>query len=312
MQGFKKIAIVGVGQVGSAIARRVIEARLAEEVALIDKKSGVAEGNILDILHGCALQYYYPDVYGGSHEEYLRGADLVIIATDPCGDGENSDTTIQQPNLADFDTVLQSINEYAPDSSLLIVTNPVDSLTYYAYKKLGWERHRIFGLGGLLGSTRLASVLSQYVDMNVKKVETMVVGSHGELMLPLYNYSYVNERSVTSILTDAELEQIDAYVQQLGEEIVTLRGKTAFEAPAACVVQMLNQMILGVMKPMSVVTVLDGEYELSNLAMSVPVLMDKNGIKEVVQLPLTDQQQIKLFFSAEHVRLDIRKVFKAA
>jgi len=231
----------------------------------------------------------------------LGGAELVIVtAGQPRKPGMSRDQ-LREANLAVLRAVLADVTRYAPKAMLLLVSNPVDVLTYHAWKQTGWPRNRIFGLSGVLDGARMASFVAQVGGYSVRDITAMVIGGHGDAMVPLPAFTCINGIPIRHLLDPAAIDKIIDHTRRGGAEILALKqSSSAYDSPAAAIAVMVEAVIRKRILPC--VAVLEGEYGQRDLAMGVPVVLGDQGMERVVELPLTEDERRAVQVSADSVR----------
>jgi len=299
----RKIAVIGPGRVGEATAQLLAQQSLCRELVLLGLDDNAARGIALDIQESAPLFGFDTRVNGGADPRLLGGAELVIVtAGQPRKPGMSRDQ-LREANLAVLDAVLADVMRYAPTAMLLLVSNPVDVLTYHAWKQSGWPRNRIFGLSGVLDGARMASFVAQVSGYSVRDITAMVIGGHGDAMVPLPAYTCVNGIPIRYVLDPAAIDKIIDHTRRGGAEILALKqSSSAYDSPAAAIAVMAEAVIRNRKRILPCVAVLDGEYGQRDLAMGVPVVLGDQGMERVVELPLTEDERRAVQASADSVR----------
>jgi len=302
----RKIAVVGPGRVGESTAEFLAQQSLCQELVLLGTKDDVARGIALDIQESAPLFGFDTKVTGGADPTLLVDAELVIMtAGQPRKPGMSRDQ-LRDANLAVLRSVLDNVIKYAPDAMLVVVSNPVDVLTYHAWKQTGWPRQRVFGLSGVLDSARMASFVAQASGYSVRDITALVIGGHGDAMVPLPEYTCINGISIKHFLDEAAIAKLIEHTRQGGAEILALKQtSSAYDSPAAAIATMVEAVIRNRRRILPCVAVLDGEYGQRNIALGVPVVLGEAGMEKVVELPLTEDERRALLRSAEAVRTNL-------
>jgi malate dehydrogenase len=224
-----------------------------------------------------------------------------------------SRSDVLETNVAVANGVVDATVKHAPNALLLMVTNPVDVLTYAAWRRTGWSRHRVFGMAGVLDSARMASFVAMETGFSVKDISAMVLGGHGDTMVPMTRFTTINGISVEHFLTREQIDRIVERTRQGGAEILALRKTgSAYDAPAAAIASMVDAISRNRKHILPAVAVLDGEYGLNDICMGVPVVFGEGGMERVIQLPMTAQEADEFRRSSEHVRADLAKLTPAS
>jgi len=302
----KKITIVGAGRVGEATAQLIAQEDLCKELMLMDIREGVPQGVALDIQETAPLLGFDTKVNGCHQAEGIKDSNLVIITAGlPRKDGM-SRSDVLHVNINIIDDIIKTIVEYAPDAIVLLVSNPIDTLTYEAFKRSGFDRRRIIGQAGVLDSTRMASFIAMESGLSAKDIDAMVLGGHGDTMVPMIRFTTISGIGIEYLL---EAELIDDIVERTrngGAEILSLRkNSSAYDAPAAAITAMVDAIVHGRKRIMPAVAILQGEYGLHDMAMGVPCVLGDNGVESIIELPLNAVEQEMFDQSATSIRKDI-------
>ena len=300
-----RVAVIGAGQVGATLAQRLVERNLTD-VVLVDIVPGLARGKALDLAQSAPLRGYDTHVVGTDDYAQVAGCRVTVITAGKPRQPGMDRMDLLKANARIVKAVVEQVTRHAPDSYLVLVTNPLDVMTYLALKVSGKPRNQVCGMAGALDSARLAAFLAERLAASVRDIQPMVLGGHGDSMVPLPAHTTVAGVPVTEFLNADELAPIIERTRRAGAEIVGLlqRG-SAFYAPSAGAAAMVES-ILGDQKriiPSSVL--LDGEYGLSEVCVGVPVKLGAGGVEEIVELELTEQERTALHRSAEEVRTGI-------
>jgi len=302
----RKIAVVGPGRVGESTAEFLAQQSLCRELVLLGTKDSVAQGIALDIQESAPLFGFDTKVSGGADPALLAGADLVIMtAGQPRKPGMSRDQ-LRDANLVVLHSVVGNVMKYAPDAMLVVVSNPVDVLTYHAWKQTGWPRQRVFGLSGVLDSARMASFVAQASGYSVRDITALVIGGHGDAMVPLPEYTCINGIPIKHFLDEAVIARLIEHTRRGGAEILALKQtSSAYDSPAAAIATMVEAVIRSRKRILPCVAVLDGEYGQSDIALGVPVVLGEAGMEKVIELPLMEDERRALQRSAEAVRANL-------
>lgn len=302
----QKIVIVGPGRVGESTAQILAKESLCRELVLLGTDDGVARGIALDIQESAPLFGFDTKVSGGADPALLAGADLVIMTAGlPRKPGMSRDQ-LRDANLAVLHSVVDNVMRHAPKAMLLLVSNPVDVLTYHAYKQTGWPRERVFGLSGVLDSARMASFVAQASGYSVRDITALVIGGHGDQMVPLPEYTCINGIPIKHFMDEAAVARIIERTRQGGAEILALKQtSSAYDSPAAAIATMVEAVIRNRKRILPCVAVLNGEYGERDIALGVPVVLGESGVEKVLELPLTDEERRAVASSAASVRTNL-------
>ena len=307
----KKITIVGAGRVGESAAHNLAKAELCREVVLIDIKEGVPQGTALDIQESAPIFDFDTTLTGSNDLHAMAASDMVIITAGIPRKPGMSRSDVLDTNLAVINGIVDVLIQTAPAALLLVVSNPVDVLTYAAWKRTGWPRHRVFGMAGVLDSARMASFVAMETGFSVRDITAMVLGGHGDTMVPMTRFTCINGIPIEHFLSPEQIQKIVKRTREGGAEILSLRKTaSAYDAPAAAIAAMVDAISHNRRHILPGVAVLEGEYGLHDICMGVPVVFGENGVEQVIELPLNAQEAAEFSRSAEMVRADLAKLKK--
>ncbi|MEN8167631.1 MAG: malate dehydrogenase [Pseudomonadota bacterium] len=304
-----RVTIVGAGMVGETTAQLLAEAELCREVVLIDIREGVPEGVALDVLQTSSFFRFDTRVIGSNDPAAMAGSDLIVVTAGLPRKPGMSRSDVLETNLAIIDGIVEHALEYAPDAMMLMVTNPVDVLTYRAWRRTGWPRHRVFGQAGVLDASRMATFIAMETGFSSRDITTIVLGSHGDTMVPLPRYCTINGIPLDQFISDERMGEIIERTRNGGAEILSLRkNSSAYDAPAAAVATMVDAIANNRRRILPTVAILDGMYGQTDLAMGVPCVLSEQGVERVLQLELTADEMGLFEESARIVRADIGRI----
>ncbi|MCB1865453.1 MAG: malate dehydrogenase [Chromatiales bacterium] len=305
-----KISIVGgAGRVGETTGVYLAQAELCRELMLVDVRAGAPEGAALDIAQ--SRNYYRSDtrVDGSSDPAAVAGSDLIVVTAGLPRQPGMSRSDVLGKNVAIIDTVIDAALAHAPDAMMLIVSNPVDVMTWRVCQRTGWARSRVIGQAGVLDAARMAHFIALETGFSMKDITTIVLGGHGDTMVPVQRLCTVNGIPVETFIGAQRMAQIIQRTRDGGAEVLKLRGNSsAYDAPAASVAAMVDAIAFNRRRIMPSVAILDGEYGQSGIAMGVPCVLGAGGIERVVELELTNAEQAAFATSAGAVREDIDRL----
>ncbi len=302
----RKITIVGAGRVGESTAQILARDEHFEEIVLTDIREGVGCGTALDIQESAMLFGFDVRVHGSEDPAAMAGSDIVVITAGVPRKPGMSRSDVLETNLAVTSSVVTDVMKHAPDAIIVMVTNPVDVLTWAAWKQTGWSRHRVFGLSGVLDSARMASFIATETGLSVKDVTALVLGGHGDSMVPMPRYTTINGIPISHFLDEAQIRAIVDRTRHGGAEILALKKtSSANDSPAAAVAVMVDAVCMNRRRILPCVAILDGEYGQGNVAIGVPVVLGSGGMESVVELPLSDEERSQFTQSVEQVRADL-------
>jgi len=304
----KKITIVGAGNVGSTTAQLIAEKGLAD-VVLVDIVEGIPQGKALDIQEACPIWNSPVRVKGTNDYRDTEGSDIVVITAGLARKPGMSRDDLLQANAEIVKGISERIAETSPNAIIIMVTNPMDAMAYLAYKKTGFPHRRVIGMGGVLDSTRMRSFIAMQLDIHPRNIQTIVLGGHGDQMVPIPRLTMIDGKCITDVLPVDKVNSIVERTRNGGAEIVSLlRTGSAYYAPAASVVEMIEALMgkKDALLPCSVY--LDGEYGIKGVYLGVPVRLSSEGVREIVEVELTDDERVMLEGSAQAVRGLIEKL----
>ncbi len=297
-----KVTIVGAGNVGATCAQRIAEADIAD-VALIDIAEGLAAGKALDLTQAAPLVGHSRRIVGGEDYTLAEGSDVVVITAGlPRKPGMTRDDLLAA-NGKIITQIVTELKQTAPEAIYIMVANPLDVTTYIAHQVLGVPRERIMGMAGALDSVRFRAFIALELGCAPADVQAMVLGGHGDSMVPLPRYATAGGMAITELISSSRLDEIVERTRQGGTEIVShLKTGGAFYAPAAGVAQMVGAIVRDEKRLMPASVLLRGEYGLDGVFVGVPVKLGASGVEEIIELELTEEELSALHDSAEHVR----------
>jgi malate dehydrogenase len=278
------ISIIGAGKVGAQVAFNILGRRISD-VVLIDTAENLAHGQAQDMAQSAPAIEFDGRISGTSDFSEMRGSELVIVTAGMARQQGMSRLDLIDKNSAIIKSIVKDVVKYAPDSKIVIVTNPVDVMTYFAYRESGFSRNRVFGMGNILDTLRFRSYIALELGVSREDIRALVIGEHGDSMIPLVHYASVSGIPVTSLLDENQLRKIVDLTKTSGADIIKLKGSTVF-APAAVISIMADAVLKGRNRVMGVSTYLDGEYGASDVCIGVPCILGKNGVERIIELKL--------------------------
>jgi malate dehydrogenase len=294
----KKIAVVGAGNVGAAVAQYLAEAELAD-VVMVDILEGIPQGKALDLTQAGPIRGYNCRVYGSNDFSIIKGADIVVVTAGLARKPGMTREDLLNKNAEIVGSVADQVVKYAPNSFVLIVSNPLDIMTYHAFKKTGFPKNRVFGQAGVLDSIRFRTFVAMELNVAVTETQAMVLGGHGDTMVPLPRYTTVAGIPISELIPADRIEAISARTRDGGGEIVKLlKSGSAYYAPAAATVDMVKAVFSDQKKVLPASAYLEGEYGLKDLYIGVPVVLGGGGVEKVIELKLTADEKAMLHKSA--------------
>ncbi|WP_460318641.1 malate dehydrogenase [Paenibacillus sp. YSY-4.3] len=306
----KKITVVGAGFTGATTALMLAQKELGDIVLLdIPQLENPTKGKALDMLEASPVQGFNSNIVGTSSYEDAADSDIVIITAGIARKPGMSRDDLVSTNAGIVRSVCENVKKYCPDSTVLILSNPVDAMTYAAYQALGFPKNRVIGQSGVLDTARYCTFIAQELNVSVEDVRGFVLGGHGDDMVPLVRYSSVGGIPIDTLISKERIEAIVQRTRVGGGEIVNLLGSgSAYYAPAASLVQMTEAILKDKKRILPVIALLEGEYGYDHLFMGVPVILGGNGIERIFELELTADEKAALDKSADSVRSVIKVV----
>lgn len=304
-----KITVIGAGNVGATVANVIAHKDLAKEVVLLDIKEGIAEGKALDIWQTSPINHFNTRVTGVTNDyEKTKDSGVVVITSGvPRKPGMSRDDLIKI-NAGIVIDVTKKVVEYSPDAIIIIVSNPLDVMTYAAYKVSNKPSSKVFGMAGTLDTGRYRAFLANALDVSPNDIHALLLGGHGDTMVPLPRYTSVNGIPVTQLLGKEELDKIVERTKKGGGELVNLMGTSAWYAPGAAAAQLVESIVDDQKRIVPLCACLKGEYGQSDVYLGVPVKLGKEGIEQIIEIELNEDEQKLLNSSADAVR-KVMKVF---
>jgi len=300
-----KITVVGAGNVGASAALYAAEAELGD-VTLVDVIEGVAKGKALDLLEAGPVRGYDAYVGGSGDIKAVRGSDLIIVTAGLPRKPGMSRLDLLKANADIIRGVAEAIRDHAPKAFVIMVTNPLDVMTYLMYRITGFPRERVMGMAGVLDSSRFRTFLAEEIGVSVEDVQAMVLGGHGDTMVPLLSCATVSGIPVGKFIRPERLAEIVQRTRDGGAEIVKLlQTGSAFYAPASSAVQMAESILRDKKRLLPIACYLDGEYGQRDLFLGVPAILGSGGVEKIVQLELSSEETSALAKSADEVKKGI-------
>ena len=299
----KKIALIGAGNIGGELAMAAARRELGDIVLLdIPDKEGVAKGKALDLMQAAAVDGFDAKITGTSNYDDISGAAVVIVTAGvPRKPGMSRDDLLTI-NLKIIRSVAQNVKAKAPDAFVIVISNPLDAMVYEMKKVTGFSRERVVGMAGALDSARFQAFIAEALGTSIKAVNTLVLGGHGDTMVPCLSYCTVNGIPVTQLIDKAALDKMVDRTRMGGGEIVQLMGTSAFYAPAAGAISMAESYLKDQRRVIACAAYLQGEYGYKDLYMGVPIMISGRGVEKVVEVKLSDDEKNMLENSAKAVR----------
>lgn len=304
-----KIGIVGAGNVGATSAQRIAERELAREVVLLDVAEGIPQGKGLDMAESAPVERFDTRLIGTNDPSALAGCDLVVITAGIARKPGMSRDDLQATNADIVGTVSEGVRDVAPHAIVIVVSNPLDVMTYVALKKTGFPPHRVVGMAGILDSARFRFFIAEALDVSVEDVTAFVLGGHGDSMVPLPRYSSVAGIPLTELLDSSTIDAIVQRTRDGGAEIVGhLKTGSAYYAPASAVAEMTAAIVRNKKRILPCAAYLTGQYGIHDLFVGVPIKLGAKGVESIIEIGLTPEETAALRKSADEVRENIAKL----
>ncbi len=298
-----KITVIGAGNVGATCANVIAHKDLCKELVLVDIKEGLAEGKALDIWQSSSINNFNTRVIGSTND-YLKtkGSGIIVITSGlPRKPGQSRDDLIKS-NAVIVKDVTEKVMKYSPEAIIIVVSNPLDVMTYAAYKAANKPANRVFGMAGTLDTGRYKAFIAEALDVSPKDIHAMLLGGHGDTMVPLPRYTSVNGIPVTELLSEDIIHKIVERTRKGGGELVNLIGTSAWYAPGAAAAQMVEAIVDDQKRIFPICAYLTGEYGIKDLYIGIPVKLGKHGVEEIIQINLDENEKNLLKESAHSVR----------
>ncbi|QUG43555.1 malate dehydrogenase [Psychrobacillus sp. INOP01] len=299
-----KIAVIGAGYTGATVALMAAQKELGDIVLVdIPELENPVKGKALDILETGPVQRFNSKIIGTSNYEDIKDADMVIITAGIARKPGMSRDDLVSTNAKIMRAVSEQVKKHAPNSYILILSNPVDAMTYVCYKTTGFPKNRVIGQSGVLDTARFNTFVAEELNISVEDISGFVLGGHGDDMVPLVRYSYAGGIPLEKIISKDRLAAIVERTRKGGGEIVSLLGNgSAYYAPAAALVEMAEAIIRDKKRILPSIAYLEGEYGYNNLYLGVPTVIGGDGIESIIELPLTNEEKLALDKSVESVQ----------
>jgi malate dehydrogenase len=297
-----KITVVGAGDVGATVAQHLAQ-RGYSDLVLVDVQEGLPQGKALDLDQAGAVRGYDASVIGGNDYEETGGSEVVVITSGLPRKPDMSREDLLQANREIVGGVCRQVAERSPDAVVIVVTNPLDAMCHVALEATGFPRQRVIGMAGILDSARLRAFLARELGVSTDEVTVLVLGGHGDTMVPVLSTAQVGGSPVRKLLAPERLEEIVQRTRDGGAEVIELLGSgSAFYAPAAAVVEMVDAILLDRKRLLPCTALCQGEYGINNLFVGVPVRLGSGGVEAIVEIELEDEEREQLQRSADSVR----------
>jgi malate dehydrogenase len=304
----RKLSIIGAGFVGATAAHWAAEKELGN-IVLVDILEGIPQGKALDLFEASPVEGFDANVIGTNSYDETKGSDVVIITSGVPRKPGMSREDLLDINKKIIESVIAQVMERSPNAILILVTNPLDTMTYLAYKRSGLPRERIIGMAGILDTARFKSFIAMELNVSVEDIQALLLGGHGDEMVPLPRYTTVSGIPLSQLLSKEKIDRLVDRARKGGGEIVNLlKTGSAFYAPSAAAVQMAEAIFKDKKRILPCCVYLNGEYGLKDICFGVPIKLGGNGVESVIELQLTDEEKALVAKSAESVRKSIQEL----
>jgi malate dehydrogenase len=300
----KKVSVIGGGFTGATTAFMIAQKELADVVLVdIPQMENPTKGKALDMLEAAPVQGFDANITGTSNYEDTKDSDIVVVTAGIARKPGMSRDDLVQTNQKIMKSVAQEIVKHSPNAYVVVLTNPVDAMTYTLFKETGFPKHRVIGQSGVLDTARFCTFVAQELNLSVKDITGFVLGGHGDEMVPLVRYSYAGGIPLETLIPKDRLDAIVERTRKGGGEIVALLGNgSAYYAPAASLVQMCEAILKDQRRVIPTIAYLEGEYGYDGIYLGVPTILGANGIEKIIELELTEDEKKALDKSADAVR----------
>jgi malate dehydrogenase len=304
----RKIAVIGAGAVGATLAQRILESGIAD-VVLVDIAKNMAIGKAFDLLDAAPMLGHERTIKATDNYEDIRSSRIIVITAGLTRKPGMTREDLVAKNAAIVREVSNNIKEKAPDALVIVVTNPLDAMTYLTYKTTGFTKQRVMGMAGVLDGSRFIELLADELKVPRSSVKTLILGSHGDTMVAALSHTTVNGKRIQDVLAKDKLEKIVKRTCDRGAEIVSLFGTgSAYYSPSAAVYKMITAILDDTKETMAVSAYLEGEYGLKDMYIGVPCRIGKNGIENVVEVDLSTDEKSAFLKSAQAIKSSLELI----
>jgi malate dehydrogenase len=301
----RKVTVIGAGNVGATVAECVARKDVASEVVLVDIKEGLPQGKALDMMESAPVHGFDTKITGTNDYGPTEGSDVCVITAGlPRKPGMSRDDLLAK-NASIVGSVTKEFAGGSPDASIIVVSNPLDVMTYVAYEESGFDASNVMGMAGALDTARYRSFIAEDLGVSVRDIEALLMGGHGDTMVPLARYTSIGGIPLPELMDEGRIDEIIERTKGGGGEIVDLMGTSAWYAPGAGAADMAEAILKGSGRVIPSAAYCDGEYGLDGLFIGVPVRLGRNGIEEIIKVDLNDEEMQLMNTSADHVRSNL-------
>jgi malate dehydrogenase len=300
--GRNKISVIGAGNVGATVANKVAEMEIGD-VVMVDIIDGLPQGKGLDMLESAPIEGFDSNIVGSKGYEETRNSDVVVITSGVARKPGMSREDLLETNKKIIESVVGQVVANSPKAILIMVANPLDTMTYLALKRSGFPRNRVMGMAGILDTARFKAFISMELDVSIEDIQTIILGGHGDEMVPLPRYTTVSGIPLLQLLSQEAVDRLVERTRKGGGEIVSLlKTGSAYYAPGAAAAQMVEAILKDKKRVLPCCAYLEGEYGLSDICFGVPVTLGANGVEKIIEVELTAEEKELVSTSAESVR----------
>ncbi|HVN47285.1 MAG TPA: malate dehydrogenase [Bacteroidota bacterium] len=304
-----KITVIGAGNVGASAAHLIAEKELANEVVLVDVVEGISKGKCLDMSEATPIEHNDTKIIGTNSYLPTANSNIILITAGVARKPGMSRDDLQTTNASIVEACTEQAAAQSPNAIIIVVSNPLDVMTYVAHKVSGFDRHHVIGMAGVLDSARMRTFIAMELGVSVENITAFVLGGHGDSMVPLPRYSTVAGIPIPDLMSKEAIDRIVKRTREGGIEIVNfLKTGSAFYAPAASAIQMIEAIVKNKKRILPCAVYLQGEYGIHDTVVGVPVKLGRNGVEDVIEIKLTVEEQAALNQSASDVKENIQKL----
>jgi malate dehydrogenase len=306
-----KVSIIGAGSVGTSCAYTLAQRGLVNEIVLLDVVAGVAEGKALDMRQAAAIQRFDTKITGVTNNySATDNSDIVVLTSGVARKPGMSRNDLITTNAGIIKNVVEQVAEHSPEGIIIVVSNPLDVLCYCAYTTSRFPKNRVMGMSGLLDITRYKSFLSEKLHVSTKDIQALILGGHGNTMVPLPRYTTIGGIPLRQWMGEDEIEEVIARTRLGGDEIIQLLGTSGWHAAGASICQMIEAIVCDQKRVFPVCAYLEGEYGLNDIYIGVPVILGAIGVEQVIELELDEDDKVSFFKSEKEVRENLKTMKK--
>ena len=301
------ISVIGSGRVGTSAALHIALKELGD-ITLVDIVEGLPQGEALDLNHMCAILDLDVDVRGTNDYRDIAGSDIIVVTAGMVRKADMTRLDLLHKNSEIIKNVAQNIREYAPNSKVLVVTNPLDVMTYVMWKATGFENRRVMGFSGLLDMGRFRYLLKQKIGVSYKSIRSMIIGEHGDSMVLLPRLTYIGASQLEKLMSDGEINEVVEKTRKAGAEVIKLKGWSAYHAPGAGVAEMVEALAKDTKEIIPTSAYLEGQYGVKDVYIVVPCILGANGVEKIIEIGLTEEEKRSFLKSVEVIKNAIAEV----